>query len=721
MRFSFDKAACQNIRRSLRREWLLTNGLGDYSSSSVIYCNTRKYHGLLVVGGQRGREVLLSAMEESVLGGGKEFFVSTRQHPGLLHPQGHQYLEKVVLDPWPVFSYRVGDVRLTREILLLPGEHRLLLRYTLAGPEREGFGKIPALTLRLRPLLAYRGFHELTRANASLISHTDAVGGGFAIEPYAGMPRLYFQAASASNFMPDPCWYYNVEYLQERERGFDASEDLFCPGSLDLPLPPLPDGGSVYLSVGLKELGRKELDLAALWERECGQISSRHKAAYGIIGHLEEEGAKFLVQTPKNEPQVLAGYHWFDAWGRDTLIALPGLTFYSGRPQFGLDVLAQVPKVLKHGLVPNIFIGDGKHAYNSADAALWYAFAVQCFLRENPEGYAWVREHAWHGLKEIVAGYRKGPGLGIFVDPNGLLHAGDSSTQLTWMDAMADGKPVTPRNGCPVELNALWYNTQAFVDHLAGKFHEPEWEASRQINAMRKSFFDHFWVKRDGGYLGDVWRDGALDQSIRPNQILAVGLPYPVLAEQYRPNVVECVRNRLLTPYGLRTLAPADPAFKGRYEGGPAERDAAYHQGTVWPWLLGQYTDALLCVAWDVEGAATALLERVMPLFSEHLVDAGVGSISEIFDASPPTRANGTIAQAWSVAECLRMLVTLKRAAPKAYADFEQRLAGLLAHPAVGDTAGVCRASMNLAEPEASLKPETRPKAKPSRKTARAR
>ncbi len=697
MRFSFDKAACQNTRRALRKEWLLTNGLGGYASSSILYCNTRKYHGLLVIATPDGRQVLLSAMEESLFGGGKEFPISTRQHPGVLHPSGHQYLEKFTLDPWPQFTYRVGDVRLRREVLLMQGQNRVLFRWTLEGPPRC-HARLPQLTLRLRPLLAYRGFHELARANPQVRTHTDAVPGGFAITPYDGMPPLYVQAGSASLFTPAPDWFYNVVYFHERERGFPDREDLFQPGVMDIPLPPLPEGGSVYVAVGTEEVpaaGKNggTTDLEALWRAESEPRGAAHREVRGLIGHLEKAGEQFCVHNTTGAAAVVAGYHWFDAWGRDTLIALPGLAFYGGRTAFGLEVLAQVPASMKNGLVPNCFSDRGAHAYNSADAALWYAFAVQAYLAENPDGYAWVREHAWSALKEIVAGYRKGPGMDIFVDENGLLHAGNGHTQLTWMDAIADGRPVTPRHGCPVELNALWYNTLAFVDHLAHKFDEPEWYAG-DLRGMRQSFFEHFWVARDGGYLGDVWRDGMLDQSIRPNQILAVSLPHPILEEQYRPQVVECVRNRLLTPYGLRTLAPADPAYKGRYEGGPAERDASYHQGTVWPWLLGQYTDGLLRVAWDVDGAARGLLDRVTPLFSDHLMNAGLGSISEIFDASPPARANGTIAQAWSVAECLRMLIRLKRAAPGVYNAWEHRIAHRLAFPSTGDTAGICRVTM---------------------------
>lgn len=696
MRFTYDKAACQNTRRALRKEWLLTNGLGDYSSSSIIYCNTRKYHGLLVAASPNGREVLLSTMEESVFGGGKEFFISTRQHPSVLYPEGYQYLEKFDLDAWPQFTYRVGDVRIRREMLLLQGVTRLLLRWSIKGAESSG--KMPPLTLRLKPLLAYRGFHQLTHANAQIRPTTVSAPGGFGISPYEGMPPLYFQAGSAHTFIPKPDWYKDVEYFQEHERGFEFSEDLFQPGIIEIPLPPLPEGGDIYLAVGTEELPLAGDELAKLWQEASSLRLELRKETPGFIGHLARRGQDFCVVDTNGTPQIIAGYHWFDAWGRDTLIALPGLAFYGGRTEFGLDVLKAAAASIKDGLVPNMFGDNGHHAYNSADASLWYAFAVQCYLKENPDGYEWIRENAWPALKNIVGGYRKGPGMGIYVDEDGLLHAGDFNTQLTWMDASVNGKPVTPRNGCPVELTALWYNTQAFVDHLAKKFGEPEWECYDDLLKLRRSFFEHFWVSRDGGYLGDVWRDGVLDQAIRPNQILAVSLPYRVLQEQYRPAVMKCVKDNLLTPYGLRTLAPGAANYKPHYQGSPEERDSAYHQGTVWPWLLGQYTDGLLRVSWDINRAAKSLLTKTMPLFADHLSDAGIGSISEVFDGNPPVLPNGTIAQAWSVAECLRMLITLKRVAPDVYSEWEHMLAERLATPPVEGRTGLCRVTMTLEE-----------------------
>lgn len=696
MRFIFDKAACQNTRRALRKEWLLANGLGDYSSSTILNCNTRKYHGLLVAASPEGRQVLLSTMEESVFGGGKEFFLSTRQHPGQFYPQGHQYLEKFTLDPWPQFTYRVGDIRIRRELMLLKGVTRLLIRWTVAGPSQQGHQAMPPLSLRLKPLLAFRGIHQLTHANGALTSRPLSAAGGFGVSPYKGMPRIYFQLSGAHTFVPRPDWYREVEYFQEHDRGFEFREDLFQPGILEIPLPSLPAGGSVYMAVGTEELPEAGSCIEKLWNEATSLRLDQRKDTPGMIGHLERRGEDFCVVDTNGNPEVVAGYHWFDAWGRDTLIALPGLTFYAGRTSFGLDVLKQAATCMRNGLIPNIFGDSGNHAYNSADASLWYAFAVQCYLKENPDGLEWVRAHAWPALKAIVEGYRRGPGMGIFVDDNGLLHAGDFQTQLTWMDANAGGKPVTPRNGCPVELTALWYNTIAFVNDLSRKFNEPEWECYEDMIKTRRSFFEHFWVAREGGYLGDVWRDGTLDQSIRPNQMLAVSLPFCALTEQYRPSVIECVRDKLLTPYGLRTLAPEDMRYRPRYEGTPEARDSAYHQGTVWPWLLGQYTDGLMRVAWDIDGAVRALLETTMPLFAEHSSDAGIGSISEIFDGNPPFRPNGTIAQAWSVAECLRMLITLKRAAPKVYAEWEKKLAHRLANPVIGDTVGICHVELSV-------------------------
>lgn len=719
MRFSFDKAACQNTRRALHREWLLANRQGDCSCSSILCCNTRKYHGLLAVNTQQGRHVLLSTLEESVCGGGREFFFSTRQHPGTLYPNGHEYLEAIQLDQWLQSIYRVGEVSLTREVLLASDKSRVLLRYELHGPE-----DMPPLVLRIKPLLAFRHVHALTHANPCLRHDTQKVAGGFGIRPYESLPPLFIQAAMLAapaaaqihgspegtaevkerhdadlsvNFTAAPDWYHNVEYFEERERGFDDCEDLFMPGVLEIALPPLSQGCHVYVAAGTEPCAE---DICQQWQAESRARTGVQAVAElkdgGLAGQMGLAGEQFCITTPQGRPAVLAGYPWFEAWGRDTLISLPGLTFHAGRNEFGLRVLADMGQYIRNGLVPNMFSESGDHAYNSVDASLWYAFALQQMLVAVPDGLAWARSHAWEALKSIIKGYRLGPGMGIFVDADGLLHAGDAHTQLTWMDAQVDGKPVTPRHGCPVEVNALWYNTLAFADGLAAAYREPLLTGERQRADLRDAFLRRFWTKDDGGHLGDVWRDGQLDCTVRPNQIFAVSLPHAVLADDCHAQVVECVRNRLLTPYGLRTLAPDAPAYVGRYSGNAHSRDAAYHQGTVWPWLLGHYADALVQTAWDLNGAVQGLLDTVTPLFCQHLCEAGLGSISEVFDGSPPYAPGGCTAQAWSVAECLRMLKNLQRAAPGVYAQWERRVAHCLANPPSGDKTGVCRATMAI-------------------------
>lgn len=696
MKFVFDKPACQNIRRALRKEWLLTNGLGDYASGTVPGCNTRKYHGLLVanLAEPPGRHVLLSTMEESVAGGGREFFFSCRKHPGVYYPAGHEYLEYMETGDWPLFRYRIGPLRITREIVLVRGRSLLLARYTV-DLDQEPDEETPSLSLRIKPLLAFRNAHDLTRANMDLQVTAFPVDGpspGFSIRPYNALPPLYMQVDGArSVFYPGPDWCRNVDYFVEQERGYPSQEDLFMPGVFDIELTP---GASILVSASTEEAPGA---LADLWRAETDRRLDLTQKSSSLLGHLRREAARYLVHQPQEsggEPSptaaqsarpriddpsaVVAGYPFFDVWGRDALIALPGLTFAAGRTHKGQEVLAAVGRQMRGGVVPNMFGAGGRPAaYNSVDASLWYVWAVQQMLDWSPDLAGFARETCWPAIKAILAAYRAGAdsdqGAPLArMDEEGMLHTGDAHTQFTWMDAMANGRPVTPRHGCPVEINALWYNALAFADYLAQCYREPEWRCPDQLRRLRAAFRDRMWCPRGEGYLGDVWRDGALDVSIRPNQIFAVSLPYPPLAPDDQPAVVECVRNNLLTPYGLRTLSPRNPSYKGHCEGGPAQRDEAYHQGTVWPWLLGAYGEALLKTAWDVRGAAAGLLDALTPLFSSHLADAGLGSISEIFDGNPPHAPGGCIAQAWSVAECYRLLRLVERAEPEVYARWEE-------------------------------------------------
>lgn len=661
MKWTVDKAECQNLRDALRREWLETNGLGDYASSTIVNCHTRRYHGLLVANLQEpaGRHVLLSAYDETLALDGHDFNLACHKYPDLFHPRGHEYLDRVEGDAWPVFTYRVGGVTLTREVMMLHGRHATLVRYTL-GP-----CAVPAL-LRVKPLLAFRPFHSLTRANVALQVKTYPARKGFKIQPYNALPPLFIQTGSPFAFFPSPSWYFNFDYFIEQERGFPHQEDLFQPGLFELTLQP---GKSVILSASTEELPGEPEDL---WAAEAGRRKPlRLAASKSTTAHLQREGARFLIHEPDGRPAVLAGYPWFDAWGRDTLIALPGLTFCAGREEAGLEILVRLGELERNGLLPNITgPHPDAHAYTCVDASLWYVWAVQQ-MRALTGRDDVVRATCWPVIRRIIQAYRRGTDFGIGVDAEGLLHAGHAGTQLTWMDARVNGVPVTPRHGCPVDVNALWYNALAFSDELAAAFHSPGDRCPDLLEQFRRSFRERFWVA-EGGYLGDVFRDGALDDSLRPNQIFAVSMPHSALDAEQQAAVVEAVRRHLLTPYGLRTLSPRNPAYIGQYAGSPEQRDGAYHQGTVWPWLLGAYGEAELKVTRNRERSAEALLATITPLLTRHLLEAGLGTVSEIFDGNPPHPPNGCVAQAWSVGELVRLLHLLKKAAPKAHASWEK-------------------------------------------------
>lgn len=664
MQFGFDKPTCQNIRKSLRQEWLETNGRGDYASSTLTGCNTRKYHGLFVTDltTPPGRHVLLSTVEESLLSMGREVFISCRAHPGLFHPRGHEYQHSAEIGNWPRFEYHFGDVIITRELMFMPDERRLVLRYT-----RQGTDTLPETpTLRIKPLLAFRHMHAITRENMDLQVKTWPAPGGFGIRPYNNLPQLFMQADKPCRFLPAPDWFRNVRYLVEEERGFPSLEDLFNPGVLEIPFEP---GMSVHITVGCEEYAATS-GLNRWWKEE----TKRREAVPtdDIVSHLSHEAARFLVRSETNQPGLIAGYHWFNMWGRDTCIALPGLTFVAGRPKEGVELLVNMAKNARDGVIPNMFSQDGNHSYNSVDASLWYVWAVQMMRKYVPEADVIIYKHCWPFIKRMINAYSTGRVEYVHRDEQNLLRVGTPDTQLTWMDAQVHGRPVTPRNGYPVEINALWYNALAFADKLARRFGEPELTGAAVLKVMRDTFLERFWVKRMGGYLADVWRpddEGGPDRSVRPNQIYAVSLPHAILADDNQSHVVEIVTKTLLTPYGLRTLWPGDPSYKPICEGDSESRDGAYHQGTVWPWLLGAYADALLRNAWEPDAAVRELLSTLNPLFTTQLRNAGIGSISEIFNADPPHEAGGCIAQAWSVGECLRLLRTAQELSPLAFKE----------------------------------------------------
>lgn len=579
----------RNTRRALHREWLLTNERGDCSGSSILCCNTRKYHGLLAVNTPYGRHVLLSALEESVCGGGREFFFLPASILARSIPTGTEYLEAFQLDQWPQSTYRVGEVSLSREVLLARDKSLLLLRYELRGPE-----DIPPLTLRIKPLLAYRNVHALTRVNPALRTDTLLVAGGFAARPYESLPPLYIQAAgdsgkacaraanaegaatsekcgphAAASFFAEPDWCRNVEYFEERERGFDDSEDLFMPGTLEIALPPLPQGGLRVCGGWYEACGE---NLRTLWETESRARTDAHLAGGGLAGQLAQAGGQFCITTPSGRATVIAGYPWFDDWGRDTLISMPGLTFYAGREEFGLHVLAEVGRHIRNGLVPNMFSESGEHAYNSVDASLWYAFALQQVLAAVPDGLAWAAATCLGRPESHHQGLPQGAGHGHLCGCRGPAACGRCPHP-----AYLDGCPGKWLPGyAPARLPCG--NQRPLVQHAClcrqpcRRISGAAAHGERQRAAMRDAFLRHFWTTEEGGYLGDVWRNGQLDRSVRPIRYLPCPCRMPCLRTIFSRRLWNACATGCSLPFGLRTLAPDAAAYKGRYEGNGESR-----------------------------------------------------------------------------------------------------------------------------------------------------
>ncbi|MBI4243343.1 MAG: glycogen debranching enzyme family protein [Planctomycetes bacterium] len=642
-------AQCKDIKKALQLEWLETNGTGGYASSTILNCHTRKYHGLLISQSDNlpDKQVLLSKFDDWITfnNGRDELRLSVHKYPETFHPGSPYYLQEFSQSVTPSFTYQDKDIKIQKEIMLLSGTNTVLIKYNAVA--------LPALsTLCIKPLLAYRNFHHLSRENLFLRVRTFPCKNGFFMSPYYGMPAFYMQISGKFEFSPSPDWYRNFEYIQEKNRGFEHCEDLFSPGLIEIPFN---KGTQVFLSISTDETDKP---LEQLWDKE---FSRRTESEGNLKGNkfqktLSKSAAHSFITKKSGQSSVVAGYHWFLEWGRDTMISLPGLTLCAGKHNECLNILKTFAQHEKNGLIPN-FLSTNGNAYNSADTSLWFIWAIQKYL-ESTDDYTGINKYLWPTIKNIVMYYKNGTDYHIKMLENGLLNAGDKETQLTWMDAKVDGKPATTRSGCPVEINALWYNALCFTSALADKFKDEDTAftdalQSISLEKLRDTFINLFWIQ-DKGYLGDVWSDGGLDSSIRPNQIFAVSMPYSMIPIDMSRRLIKVVENELLTPFGLRTLSKSDPKYIGKYCGNSVERDKAYHNGTVWPWLLGHFCEALLKTSKDKKAELTKI-RKILSNFSDHLNEAGIGFISEVFDGDPPHLAGGCIAQTWNSAELLRI------------------------------------------------------------------
>jgi predicted glycogen debranching enzyme len=643
---------CRDLAAASSREWLETNGLGGYASSSVTGMNTRRYHGLLVAATRApvGRAVLLSKLEETLVFGETRVDLSTNQFPGVLHPEGYRWLAEFRLDPFPTWVFEIEGLRLTKTLFMVHGESTTVVVYTLEAPAVS----LPeTLRLEVRPLIAFRDFHSLTQENTAIDRRVSLEVGLAHLTPYDGLPTLHVAHDGAVEAAGGD-WYRSFEYERERERGFDFLEDLYKPFDITFDLSSRPTA-TVIASTGRHAAA----DAHGLRERELSRrtaLPPLEASSDAVVGALRRAGDQFLVAR-RNLTTVIAGYHWFCDWGRDTMIALPGLTLAAGRPDVAKEILLAFARHVDQGMLPNRFPETGEEPeYNTVDATLWFFEAVRRTLEATGDA-AFVANSLYSVLVDIVDWHERGTRYGIRVDEDGLLLSGEEGVQLTWMDAKVGDWVVTPRRGKPVEVQALWFNALKTMEGLAVRFGKDDDAARFARMAIRAaaSFNRIFW-NAGASCLYDVVLGDLRDASIRPNQILAASLPYSMLEASRARAVLDVVTRELLTPYGLRTLSALDPAYRGRYEGDGASRDGAYHQGTVWPWLIGPYVTAFLNVNGRSEKARKEAAALLVPL-SDFLLGPGLGQLPEIFDGDAPHRPCGAIAQAWSVAEVLRLLV----------------------------------------------------------------
>jgi predicted glycogen debranching enzyme len=627
-----------------RREWLSVNGVGGFASGTIAGSNARRYHGLLVaaLAPPYGRMTLLGKLEEAVVFQDARYDLSCNQYDnGTVYPAGWRYLAE--FNPWPVptWTYRLpGEATLVKRVYMARGKNTVYVTYTL----RES--PTPA-TLTLTPLVCWKSYHDQMRPWAGYPVQRGPEVGGWSVQATADAPVLRLLAQGA-RWTPAGWWNERLFHERERERGFDYHEDLFCPATATLTL----RVGNTVAFVATVEGGEPEdatLVLADIVKHQEGLLKAAGATGDARRRPLVLNADQFVIRANRARPTVLAGYPWFTDWGRDAMISLPGLCLKTGRHDLAREILQGFAGHVSQGMIPNRFPDAGEEPdYNTADATLWFVHACDRYMEA-------TRDKAFGKmmlpiLESIVAAHQGGTRYGIRVDPDdGLLLCGENGTQLTWMDVKMGDWAVTPRVGKPVEINALWVNALRAVSQWQGaKAGKPlALEADRAATSFRAKF-----TRPDGRGLFDViGADGRADAAVRPNQVIAAALPYSPLTPEEVRSVVEVATTELLTPYGLRTLAPSDPAYRGRYFGSARQRDTAYHQGTVWPWLMGPFVDAYR----KVYGADADVSAFLQPLL-DNLREYGVGGVSEVFDGDAPHHPNGCPWQAWSVAEILRVL-----------------------------------------------------------------
>ncbi|MBR5989351.1 MAG: glycogen debranching enzyme family protein [Prevotella sp.] len=633
-----EKAVMTNLQESLRREFLRTNRSGAYSSSTLVDCNTRKYHGLLVVPVPElddENHVLLSSLDCTVIQHGAEFNLGLHKYQGnIFSPNGHKYIREFDATIVPTTTYRVGGVVLKKEVIFQHYEDSILIRYTLVEAHS-------ATTLRFRPFLAFRSVRQFTHENATASREYSQVDNGIKTCMYAGYPDLFMQFSKKNEFIFRPDWYRGIEYPKEQERGYASNEDLYVPGYFEMPIK---KGESIVFSASTSQI--KTSTLMALFDKEVAQRVPRDNFYHCLVTAAHQ----FHNRQPNNDRYLLAGYPWFKSRARDTFIALPGLTLSIGERDYFELVMKTAEKGLRE-FMKGKSLTVKIYEIEQPDVPLWAVWAIQQYAKEAGRDECFKRYGKL--LQDIICYIIDGGHPNLRLDENGLLYSNGRDRAVTWMNSTANGRPVVPRSGYIVEFNALWYNALKFCASMAAEKGDAEGAAGLEQRAdlAKRSFVDTF--VNEYGYLLDYVDGNMMDWSVRPNMIFAVALDYSPLSQEQMKSVVDICTRELLTPKGLRSLSPKSGGYNPIYVGPQTQRDYAYHQGTAWPWLGGFYMEACLKL---YKRSRLSFIERQLVGYEDEMDYHAIGTISELFDGNPPFNGRGAMSFAMNVAEILRTL-----------------------------------------------------------------
>ncbi|MBC8233345.1 glycogen debranching enzyme N-terminal domain-containing protein [bacterium] len=645
-----------NIEKIVDKEWLVTNGIGGYASSTVCGLNSRRYHGILIAAKNppTQRRVLASKVEEIVQKENMSLALASNQYPGIISPDGYKYLTRFEKNPFPQMTFESGSIKISKLIFMPHGYNTTIIEYQNLSDE--------ALDLKLTPFFADRDYHSLLKKSDYFNFYYTQEKNILTIYPYYGADALYF-GYSQGTFQEERLWYYNMEYAQEQYRGLDYQEDGYTLGYITCTLEPAEKCYLVFstdeeiLFEEPRELKKKELQrINTLYPKNISYPEKQEPSFKEFIRELYISADQFIVKRESTKSfSIIAGYHWFTDWGRDTMISLPGLCLVTGRRQEAKSIIETFLKYIDRGMLPNFFPDSGiSPEYNTVDASLWLFITLYEYYQRFKE-LDFIQEVMPY-LKQIIEHHIQGTRFNIHITEEGFLYAGDKDIQLTWMDAKVGDVVITPRYGCPVEINVLWYNALKIYAYFGSELGIQQNHFQEYATKFMANFKRYFFNK--AGYLHDVVIPNEfIDDTFRPNQIYAVSLPFSVLNREEEQLVVEHVQEKLVTPYGLKTLASAHPLFVGKYGGNQWERDSAYHQGTVWTFLLGEYYLAYLKVHDNSAKSKREVESALKPLVDHFYQDACIQSIAEIFDGEEPHKSRGCIAQAWSVGNLLKLIV----------------------------------------------------------------